>query len=232
LDYSRWSASQQVVRAIATAGFRFFARIEAKGLENIPRSGPCLLALNHLSMADAPLLLTLLARRTIVLAVDELKRFAVLNWFVSDMGQAIYVKRNELDEESLKQALRVLEAGGLLAVGPEGRRSNTGSLLRGRTGIAYLATQADVPVVPLVAWGQEKWRQIPTTFRRLPIQVRAAPPIRFPSGPTPPDLLRQYTDRIMTVLAELLPPEYRGVYADAVRHPGTESLSKGAGLAP
>ncbi len=223
LDYSRWSPSQQIVKAIATAGFRFLARVETRGFENLPRSGPCLLAVNHLSMADVPLVLTLLPRRAIILANDTLRDRRILNWFVSDMGQAIYVRRNDLDEESLKEALTVLRAGGLVALAPEGTRSRTGGLLKGRTGVAYLATQADVPVVPLVAWGQERWRERSRSVHRLRIEVRAGKPMRFPQGTAPPSLLRQYTDRIMTALAELLPPAYRGVYAAEVNAPGEET---------
>jgi len=166
---------------------------------------------NHLSMADVPLLLTLLERRAIILAVDQLQQFRILDWFVSDMGQAIYVERNQAEDGALTQALAVLAAGGLLALAPEGRRSKSG-LLRARTGVAYLATQADVPIVPLVAWGQERWRTRLTRVTRIPIQVRAGEPMRFPAGPAGPADLRAYTDTLMQRMAALLPAAYRGVY--------------------
>ena len=213
LDYATWTSSQQLVRSVFKAGFRLLANVEAEGLERIPRFGPCVLAVNHLSMADVPLLFTLLQRRVILLAFDELKNVPILDWFLSDLGQAIYVKENEPGEESLNGALTVLQAGGLVALAPEGSRSKTG-LLRGRTGVAYLATKIDVPVVPVAAWGQERWRSRLRSVRRLPVQVRVGEPIRFPVGATPPRLLREYTDRIMGAIADLLPPEYRGAYAE------------------
>lgn len=212
LDYRNWSFGQQVVRKVTTAGFRLLAKIDAAGFENIPESGPCLLAVNHLSMADVPLVLTLLPRRSIILANDRLRQNKLIDWFVSDMGQAIYIKRNQGDEEALQRALQVLNAGGLLALAPEGTRSKTGGLLRGNTGVAYLATHADVPVVPLVAWGQEKWRDRRSRADRIPISVRVGAPMRFPQGHASPAAIRGYTDQIMRALAAMLPTEYHGVY--------------------
>lgn len=213
LDYRSWTFGQQVVRNVTTAGFHLLARIDAAGFENIPETGPCLLAVNHLSMADVPLVLTLLPRRAIILANDRLRQNKLIDWFVSDMGQAIYIKQNQGDEEALQRGLQVLNAGGLLALAPEGTRSRTGGLLRGNTGVAYLATHADIPVVPLVAWGQEKWRERGSRVDRIPIHVRVGAPMRFPQGPVPPAAIRGYTDQIMGALAAMLPAEYRGVYA-------------------
>jgi 1-acyl-sn-glycerol-3-phosphate acyltransferase len=164
-------------------------------------------------MTDVPLLLTLLRRRAVILANEKLRESRLLDWFVSDIGQAIYVSPNAVDGDSLHHALTVLRAGGMLALAPEGTRSRTGGLLRGRTGVAYLATQAHVPVVPVAAWGQEQWLGKMKRLRRIPIHVRAGAPLCFPAGPTSPQLLRQYTDQVMRALAALLPPQYRGVYA-------------------
>ena len=113
----------------------------------------------------------------------------------------------------MQRALAVLNAGGMLAIAPEGTRSRTGGLLQGKPGIAWLATQFDVPVIPLVAWGHEKWRQRGKRLGRIPIHVRAGVPLRFPQGLPSPGTLHRYTDQIMAQLAALLPPEYRGVYA-------------------
>jgi 1-acyl-sn-glycerol-3-phosphate acyltransferase len=222
LDYSKWALSQKVLRSITFAGFQLLSRIETSGFENIPKSGSCLVAVNHLSRADVPLLLTVLQRRAIILANEKLRQSPLLNWFVSDMGQAIYVKPNELEEESLRRALTVLSAGGIVALAPEGTRSKTGGLLKGRTGIAYLATQSGAPVIPVVAWGQEKWRGRMHSLGRIPIWVRAGNPLHFPLGPASPHLLRKYTDAIMIALSEMLPSHYRGVYASSASVPVAE----------
>jgi 1-acyl-sn-glycerol-3-phosphate acyltransferase len=226
LDHRSWTAGQQAVRMVASAGFKLLGCIRTQGFENIPSDGPCLLVVNHLSMADVPLVLTLLPRRAIVLANIRLKQNRLLDWFLSDMGQAIYVKKNQNDDEPLQEALTVLRSNGLVAMAPEGTRSKAGGLLQGNMGAAYLATQVDVPVVPLVAWGQEKWRERGTRIRRIPIEVRVGPPLRFPQDPISAPMMRAHTNKIMTTLAAMLPPEYRGVYADLAAEEENRELAR------
>jgi NADPH:quinone reductase-like Zn-dependent oxidoreductase/1-acyl-sn-glycerol-3-phosphate acyltransferase/SAM-dependent methyltransferase/acyl carrier protein len=221
VEYSRWTPSQRILRALSTTAFAVLGNIEAYGLENIPATGACLMAVNHLSMADIPLALQLLPRRATILVNEKYSKRPIFSWLLTDIGQSIYVSPNELDEEPLRRAVDVLNRGGLVALAPEAQRSKSGRLLRGRTGVAYLATQLSVPVVPFVAWGQEKWRRRLTSIRRIPISVRVGKPLYFPTGPTPPNLLRQYTDEIMLALAALLPPDYRGVYSTI--DPGKQS---------
>jgi 1-acyl-sn-glycerol-3-phosphate acyltransferase len=106
----------------------------------------------------------------------------------------------------------VLRAGGMLGLGPEGTRSPNG-LVRAHTGIAYLATQAGVPVIPLAAWGQEHIPSRLRSLRRAPVSVRIGAPIRFDDGVPDAARLRAYTDTVMSAIALMLPSEYRGVYA-------------------
>jgi len=218
LDYAHWTIAQKAVRMAVTAGFRLLGNIETEGLENIPATGPCVLAVNHLSMAEGPLYMTLLKRRGVPVVNSRLQQNRVLHWFVSDMAQAIYVTPNQINDESLHRALAVLRSGGMLILAPEGTRSRTGGLLPGKPGVAWLATQIDVPVVPVVAWGHEKWRERGKHRERIPIHVRAGAPLRFPQGHPSPGSLHRYTDQIMAQLAALLPPEYRGVYANQEEH--------------
>ena len=226
LDYTRWSPIQRIVRGISKTLFRILAKMHVEGIENIPIHGPCVLAINHLSMTEVPLLLNLLPRRAIVLVHQKWQKVRVIDWFISRLGQAIYVSPGEPREESLRPALAVLEAGGILSLAPEGTRSRTGGLQRGRTGAAYLAVLANVPVVPLVAWGHEQWVDRLKRLHRVPIQVRVGEPIRFPAGPANAVALRDHTESIMLALAHLLPPEYRGVYNEASKPPESEILSK------
>ncbi len=211
LDYSRWSTGQRAIKTAVTVAMRTLSTIHVDGLENLPRTGGCLLAINHLSMTDGPVIFSLLPRRTVMFASIHLRRSAFMHWILSDMGDAIYVRRGEGDTDALESGLAVLRAGGLLGIGPEGTRSPAG-LARGHTGIAYLATQAKVPVVPLAAWGQEK---IPThlrALRRAPVHVRIGAPLYFTDAAPNAARLRDVTDQVMRAIAGLLPPEYQGVY--------------------
>ena len=216
LDYSRWTTGQRAVRGAVSVAMRALTRVHVEGLEHLPLTGGCLLAINHLSMADVPVVLSVLPRRTIMFASEHLRSSAFMHWFLHDMGDAIYVRRGEGDIDALANGLAVLRAGGLLGLGPEGTRSRNGALGRGQTGIAHLATQANVPVVPLAAWGQEQLPLHWKSMRRAPICIRVGPPLRFTGASLDAAHLRQYTDQVMTSIAEMLPPAYRGVYAHVV----------------
>jgi 1-acyl-sn-glycerol-3-phosphate acyltransferase len=73
------------------------------------------------------------------MAKGDLKKSRFQNWFLFDFGQTIFVEPNEVDEKSLQHALQVLEAGGVVGLAPEGARSKTSSLIKGRTDVAFLA---------------------------------------------------------------------------------------------
>jgi 1-acyl-sn-glycerol-3-phosphate acyltransferase len=212
LDYVRWSRGQRLARGTLAAGFRAAANVRAEGLEHVPATGGCLLATNHLSMADVPLMLTLMQRPAIVLATDELRTFPWLEWFLGDLGHAIWVERGSGDVEPLEDALTVLSSGGIVGVGPEGRLSRTGALEQAHVGIAFLASHARVPVVPVAAWGQEQMGRSWRRLRRAPVTVRFGAALAPPDGNEPADLVG-YTDRVMAEIASLLPERYRGVYA-------------------
>jgi 1-acyl-sn-glycerol-3-phosphate acyltransferase len=98
---------------------------------------------------------------------------------------------------------------------PEGTRARgTYALQKGKTGPAYLATRADVPLVPVGLTGSERIKDNLPRLRRTPVRVVVGKPFRLPeSGRVQGQKLREYTDIIMHHIAELLPEEYRGMYA-------------------
>jgi 1-acyl-sn-glycerol-3-phosphate acyltransferase len=105
--------------------------------------------------------------------------------------------------------------GEVLGLAPEGTRAReTSALQKAKTGIAYLATRADVPIVPIGIAGTEKVKKNLPRLRRTDIRVAIGQPFRLPeSGHVRGKKLEEYTDLIMRRIAELLPEEYRGVYA-------------------
>jgi 1-acyl-sn-glycerol-3-phosphate acyltransferase len=212
LDHQRWSPAQRAVRWCARGAFALATRVTADGLERLARGGPYIMAINHLSYVDAPLALTIMPRPVILLAAEWLADTTVPRWILRDLYHAIFVHRGEGDIAALEAGLAVLRAGGVLGMSPEGSRSRTGGLTAGRTGTAYLATRAGVPVVPVALWGQERlvtsWRQL----TRPPIQIRVGEALHLPSGDASAAALQDHTRRIMEALALLLPPAYRGVY--------------------
>jgi 1-acyl-sn-glycerol-3-phosphate acyltransferase len=214
LDYTKWSPRQNLARSISRLAFRALGTVDIDGEKHLPKSGPFILAVNHLSMADVPLALTIMPRRTIILANERLRRSLILDWLVAGVGQAIYLQKGEQSPEALASARIVLEMGGIIALSPEGTRSR-GGLIRGKTGVAWLVQNTGVPVIPYVAWGQERWRERFRQLQGLDVHVRIGAPVLPHDEAEGDGRLRAHTDRIMTAMANLLPPSYRGIYADA-----------------
>jgi 1-acyl-sn-glycerol-3-phosphate acyltransferase len=225
LDYSRWTPMQRFVQRTLSGLLRLVARVEVTGLENIPRSGPVLIAINHLSMIDVVLMLTLLPRRAICFAADRLSKVPVVRWFLN-LGDSIYVRRGEADQEAIAEGLTVLRSGGMLGLAPEGTRSRTGGLSRARSGIAYLAAEAPAPILPVAACGQERIPHNLKRFRRSRVQVRIGPLIHVDPGGRTAATLQRDADRVLEAIAAMLPPDYRGVYADAHDPNGLTSVQQ------
>ncbi len=219
VDYSRWSPLQRWIQGAVRLLMRLLTRVHVEGLEHMPRSGPFILAINHLSLLDAPVMFSFLPRRAVVFAADKWQRAPGISWALTTVGTAIYVARGEPDRRALRQALTVLRSGGILAMAPEGTRSRTGGLIQGREGVAYLATRAPAPILPAVAYGQEKAFHCWKRLKRPAIHVRFGKLVELPPGRHSMDQLHLYTEQLMVTLARMLPPSYRGVYADRVAEP-------------
>ncbi len=214
LDYRQWTRPQRIFQSIVRVLIWLLLRIRVEGIEKIPAQGALILAPNHLHFLDIPVIFVLLERRTVVFAADKWEKKPLLGWILRALGDAIFVARGAPDRGALAKALKVLQAGGVLGLAPEGTRSHTGGLGKGHTGVAYLATRSGAPILPVVAFGQEKcldhWRRL----QRVPVQVRIGDLIDLPAGKWRTDELEKQTEQIMLTLARLLPPSYRGIYAD------------------
>ncbi|MBI2845945.1 MAG: 1-acyl-sn-glycerol-3-phosphate acyltransferase [Chloroflexi bacterium] len=209
--------SYEIVRALAKLVFRLLTRYEVSGRENLPGKGPLLLVFNHLSHWDPPLLVAILPRRFTGLAVEGLRRVPVTGLLLS-MAGVIWLRRGEFDRAALRRALGVLERNEVLAIAPEGRISKTGTLERGKTGPAFLARQAKVPILPIAVFGTEQLLPDLRKFRRPHIRINIGPLFHLDDdakGRSRKEALQADADLIMRKLAELLPAEYRGVYAGA-----------------
>jgi 1-acyl-sn-glycerol-3-phosphate acyltransferase len=125
------------------------------------------------------------------------------------LGSPVWIEQESPDRHALALALRILEAGDLFAIAPEGTRSKTGGLGKGLEGAAFLATRAKVPILPMALWGTEHiFRQVRPT-----VGVAIGKPYRLPEGRAKSDQLAGYADRIMCAIAALLPESYHGYYA-------------------
>jgi 1-acyl-sn-glycerol-3-phosphate acyltransferase len=191
-------------------------RQEVRGRENLPALGPYLLAFNHLSMVDAPLLLMHVPRQMSGMMTDKYAQSPFISWLANRLG-VLWVTRGEADMDAIKAGLGHLRSGGILAISPEGTRSLTGQLLKGKTGVAYLATRTGVPIVPVGLSGTEKVYANVRRLGRTPVKLIVGQPFSLPpDSRAKGEKLEEYTELIMRRIAALLPPEYRGAYADSV----------------
>jgi 1-acyl-sn-glycerol-3-phosphate acyltransferase len=206
---------------------RLICRVNVVGRENIPEQGPFLLITNHLSAADPPLVLSLIPPRlgmTGMAAMAHRNDFFI-GWLMDGAG-AIWVRRGESDRRALREALDVLASGRPLGVAPEGTRSKTGALIEGKTGTAFLALKAEVPILPVAVFGTEKVFPSLRRLRRITVQARIRPLFCLPPRSDAPrsEHLEYCTALIMARLASMLPEAYRGVYTGHPLIPYWEQL--------
>jgi 1-acyl-sn-glycerol-3-phosphate acyltransferase len=213
---------REILRRIIAFLFWVFARVTIHGLEHLPEGG-FLLTPNHLSRFDAPLAFVALKGRTPTAFVGSTyRRHLFFRWIV-EMVDVIWVNRGATSPSVIKAALRALQTGRVLGVAPEGTRSSTHALIIGKTGAAFLAHTTHATIVPVAVintehLGRNMWR-----LNRIPLTIRFGPPYQLPPpvGRANAAYLEACTVEIMCRIAALLPPEYRGVYAD---HPRTKEL--------
>ena len=219
------------VKAVLGPLLRILFRPWAEQAENVPRTGPVIIASNHLSFSDhffAPLPLP---RKVVFLAKSEYFTGRGLKGLVSKaffrgVGQ-IPVDRSggKASERALRTGLRVLARGDVLGIYPEGTRSPDGRLYRGKTGVARLALEARAPVVPCAMVGTFDFQPPGKIRPRLSVRpgVRFGEPLdfsRYYGLETDRIVLRAVTDEIMYAIMKLAGQEYVDQYAKRTKDRG------------
>lgn len=218
--------TRKVLRFVFLFLFKLLTRLEVSGLENIPRSGGCILAVNHLSRLDAPLIYVVVNRLDITgLAADKYKDQPFFRWIVNTVG-GIWINREEADFRALRAAIDYIQKGGILGIAPEGTRSTTGGLILAKTGVAYLADRTQAPVIPAAISGTEHAVKQLFSLRKPHLHVQFGKALHFPplNRQNRTQLLQQNTEELMCQIASLLPPTNQGVYSD---HPRLKELLAG-----
>ena len=191
-------------------------RIETLHLQQVPSKGPLILVCNHINFIEVPLVYSHLQPRPVTgFAKSETWESPVLG-SLFDLWGAIPLRRGQADKTALQKGLEALEQDKIVAITPEGTRSGTGQLQRGHPGIVTLAIHSKAPLLPLVYYGGESLHHNIRRFRRTDFHIKVGQSfIVDPHGEKiNRETRQQITDEIMCQLALLLPPAYRGVYAD------------------
>jgi len=208
-------------RLILSPLARVLFRPRVIGRKNVPKRGGVLLASNHLAFIDS-IVITLVSRRSVAFMAKSAYftgrglRGRLQRGFFSGVG-AVPVERGagSAAQDALDAGLRVLEAGDAFSIYPEGTRSRDGRLYRGRTGVAWLALTAGVPVVPVALIGTDEMQpggKGPIRFAK--VTVRFGEPIDLSSyGPaTSGRARREATDAVMAAIQRMSGQEAAGVY--------------------
>jgi 1-acyl-sn-glycerol-3-phosphate acyltransferase len=213
-----------------------------EGMDNIPESGGAILASNHLSFSDSIFLPLELKRRLTFLAkADYFKGTGIKGrltaGFMKGAGQVpIDRSGGRASEAALRTAAEILGRGELLGLYPEGTRSPDGRLYRGKTGIARMALESGVPVIPVAMINtfdvQPPGQIVPRVMR---IGIRIGKPLdfsRYAGMEGDRFVLRSITDEIMYELMQLSGQEYVDTYATKAKLDMAEAKAKAAGKSP
>src|SRR5918994_234158 len=209
----------RLMKIILTPILRLLYRVRVEGIENVPGDGAAIMASNHISFCDSIFLPLVLKRRITFVAKAEYFEDPKTAWFFRSVGQ-IPIKRSggSASQGALEAAAEVLAGGGVFGIYPEGTRSPDGRLYRGHTGVARLALQRDLPVLPVAMIGTREAQPIgqamPNLFR--PVTIRIGRPLTFErerERADDPMVLRQVTDEVMFELRGLSGQEYVNAYA-------------------
>jgi 1-acyl-sn-glycerol-3-phosphate acyltransferase len=213
-----------VIKAIIAPFLRTVFRPWADGNDNVPRQGPAILASNHLSFSDHFFAALPLPRKVTFLAKSEyftgrgLKGLISKAFFSGVGGIPMDRSGGAASERALRTGLRVLAQGHLLGIYPEGTRTPDGRLYRGKTGVARLALEAKVPVVPCAMIGTFEFQPPGKIIPRIRIRpgVRYGKPLEFSryyGMENDHIVLRALTDEIMYEIMKLSGQEYVDKYA-------------------
>jgi len=204
--------SYKAIHAFTSLVKPLFCQLDIEGRENIPATGGCVLTCNH-TMGPDFLVVGYLSPRQVYFMVKaelmEANRW--LGRFLTYNG-CFPIRRGDGDMEAIQHAVDLVRRGRVLGMFPEGTRSRTGKLQRGRSGAAYVAIQAQAPIIPVAVVNSEPIFQRSNYLSLKPrarVEARVGAPLPPPADPGDRRSLRSYTREIMAAIAELLPPALR-----------------------
>ncbi len=185
----------------------FVLDIRASGAENLPENGAVVLVMNHLTSYDVFPIQFSTPRPIFAIAKAELHKNFIIAAVLRQLG-SFPVNRGKQDQWVIHHAEKVLEYGLVLGIFPEGTRSKGRGLRSAKTGAARFAIKANCPLVPMSIAGTEG------VFKTFPRRAKVSVTFGEPIYPQPNEGPLALTDRVMFAIADMLPPELRGVYAE------------------
>ena len=195
--------------------FPLITRWRVTGVENVPLQGRLIVASNHVHILDPFILAVAVPRLIYFMGKVEVFQHPLTGWFTRRV-QGIPVRRGEVDRRALRKAVATLKEEKVLGIFPEGTRSLTGQLQRGRDGMTLIALRADATILPVSISGSDQIVPFLRQLRRAEVVIAIGEPLRPPvvEGRVPRPWIAGMTDRLMRRIAVRLPLVYRGIYRD------------------
>jgi 1-acyl-sn-glycerol-3-phosphate acyltransferase len=208
--------ARRVLRPVFRLVFHVLSDVKIVGRENVPKRGSYLITINHISLFEPPFILSFWPTPPEGAGAVEI-------W--SRPGQAILVRlyhgipvhRGEFDRQLLDTMIAVLKSGRPLLLAPEGGRTHDLGMRRALPGVAYIVDKTGVPVIPvgIIGTTDDFFNRV-SHLRRPRLEMRIGKPFNLPlvegKGAARREALQANADQIMQAIADLVPPEYRGVY--------------------
>jgi 1-acyl-sn-glycerol-3-phosphate acyltransferase len=208
---------QWIVAAFLKGLTALMFRVDASELARVPRRGPLIIVANHVHIPEIPTLYTrLLPRKLYGMAQAEHVFSRNIAGRILRLFGTIPVWRGEADLNALRSGIRVLNEGNMLLLDPEGTRSHTGRLQKGHPGAILLALHSGAPLLPVAHYGSENYLENLKRLHRTDLKYVVGRPFRVDPGVqrVTSCIRQQMIDEVMFQMAGLLPPQYRGAYAD------------------
>jgi 1-acyl-sn-glycerol-3-phosphate acyltransferase len=210
------TVAARIVNTAIRGVTRTICRVDDLELIKVPMQGPLIMVSNHVNFLDAPILFTHLQPRPVTgLVKVETWDNPIFNFLFTLWG-AIPIRRGEADMLAFRQAKAALANNQIMVIAPEGTRSKTGQLQQGKPGFALLAEMTKAPILPVVFYGGELiWDNL-HHLARTDFHIRVGDIYQLRDGINIRDkqVRQSVTDEVMYKIAELLPPQYRGIYSE------------------
>ncbi len=218
---SPWlTARRHVLKRIFRFLFKLFFQVKITGLENIPVGSGYLIAINHPSYYEPPLVLAYWPEFSEAVAGHDVWERGLNGKIVAAFG-SIPVKRGEYDRKVLDTINAVLTSERPLLIAPEGGRSNQPGMRRAKAGVAFVVDRGGVPVVPVAIKGtSNECVKEALRFKRPTVEMHIGEPFTLPpikgKGQERREARQRAADEVMLRIAAMLPEEYHGAYSGQV----------------
>ncbi len=220
--WRRWLA-RPIIRVLLRTVFHILAPVKVTGKKNVPFKTPYIVAINHVSLFEAPFVGVFWPEQIEALGASDV-------WdrpgqkYLAQLWGGIPVHRGEYDRAAMEGVISALRSGYPLLIAPEGGRSHTPGMRTAYPGVAYIVEQTGAPVIPVAIVGTtDDFFKKASKGKRPPLEMRIGKPIHLPpvegKGEAKRQARQRNADLVMRHIAGLLPEEYRGVYAQEAIFP-------------